>query len=137
MQIQGHRIKLLEGLLADIAKSKLSFSMATACCKILGQMQQSHLLKAVPAGTHCPVCVGTLIVVPGWGEDMGFASLRNAVHIATDVSYVQPPSPPTTGARASTNMPHAHARPCACCSLPVVGLLVVTVDCEFTISFTG
>ena len=71
---------------------------------------------------------------------MGFASLRNAVHNATDVSFVQPP-PPAMGARASTNMPHAHAScPCtarACCSLPVAGLLVVCVDYEFTISFTG
>ena len=112
MQIQGHRVKLLEGLLADIVRSKLSFSMATACVNIVAHMEAKELLAAVPPGKHCPVlCVGTLIVVSGWGAELGFVSLRNAVFNAVDVSYEPPPSPPTTtGARASTNMP----APCIC-----------------------
>jgi hypothetical protein len=55
VQIQGHRLKLLEGLLADIVRSKLSFSMATACVKIVAHMEAKELLAAVPQGKHCPV----------------------------------------------------------------------------------
>ena len=91
----------------DIVRSKLSFSMATACVNIVAHMEAKELLAAVPPGKHCPVlCVGTLIVVSGWGAELGFVSLRNAVFNAVDVTYEPPPSPPTTtGARASTNMP--------------------------------
>ena len=67
---------------------------------------------------------------------MGFASLRTAIYNATDVSYGQPPSPPTTGARASTNMPHVHAS-CPCLLLAVAccwfagSLVVLTVYSPF------
>jgi hypothetical protein len=61
------------------------------------------------------LCVGTLIVVAGWGAELGIVRLRNAVFNAVDVSYEPPPSPPTTtGARASTNMPAP-----GICDLPV------------------
>ena len=83
-------------------------------------MESEGLLAAVPQGKHCPVlCVGTLIVVSGWGAALGFEKLKAAIFDSVDVSYVQPPSPPpTTGAGASTTgiMPHAHAA--ACCWFP-------------------
>ena len=139
MQIQEYRIKPLRGLLADIARSKLGFSMATACLKLLTQMQETNLLEAVPAGGGyaLPCVCWHLDCCACWSADMGFASLRNAVFNAVDVSYEQPPSPPTTtGARASTNMPHAHAS-CPCLLLAAFCWFAGCVDCEFTISFTG
>jgi hypothetical protein len=120
VQIRGLRDKLLEGVLADIVASKFCFSMATACVEIVRRMESEGLLAAVPQGKHCPVlCVGTLIVVSRWGAALGFEKLKAAIFDSTDVSYVQPPSPPpTTGAGASTTgiMPHAHAA--ACCWFP-------------------